>query len=162
MANTSIEKTEAIQRFLGYAAEYLAEFSNAIDKTQALRFMEHFLIFLTAAVQNFKPKNMKAPSIDMFLADDKWHQVCWLWEARNTVAHDYMKFHTPDAVLEFGGYESAVFVSGFFFLDVSRYDSKKKEYEVIIKANSPQGAAHAPSRHRHTRTDSFDHPLHAH
>jgi hypothetical protein len=109
--NNSIteEQKEAINRFFSYAKEYLDLINQ--DQTHDLinRNVEHFLIFLTVAVENWMQVVEKnegkifRPSLKTLEEVEGLHSIVWTWEARKTVAHRFMKYSSGEANLTVNG-----------------------------------------------------------
>lgn len=135
-------RLEIIKKFFGYANEYLDAFSKEENYGNACRFLEHFLLFLTSAVQNlidasftYKPREsvsenpkkvnlLVSPKFDTLTQVPDMRSVIWAWEARNTVVHNYISFSSNSAELyvnesPFGlSCGSTLEINGFFLKEI--------------------------------------------
>lgn len=135
-------RLEIIEKFFGYANEYLDAFSKEESYDNACRFLEHFLLFLTSAAQNLidasftykpmesvseKPKKINlltSPTFDTLTQVPDMRSVIWAWEARNTLAHNYISLSSNSAELYINespfslSCGSTLEINGFFLKEI--------------------------------------------
>lgn len=98
-------QNRAIEQFLAYADEYYASVERALNEgsvESVYRYLDHFLLFLTAAAQNLISRtNLHCITPEALVHEPKLDTVLWAWEARNTIAHRYAKVAEPEIPLLF-------------------------------------------------------------
>lgn len=134
-------RQEAIERFFSYSDEYLANFICAseepiINKNDIQRNIEHFLMFLTTAVQNISDaaqsktngeKLLNVPSYNNNHTDIRMRPVLWTWEARNTLAHRFIEIHKWSNTFDLYADGFELEVNGVFLAEVVNDKNKSIE-----------------------------------
>lgn len=142
-------QNQAIEQFLAYADEYYASVERVINEgvvESVYRYLDHFLLFLTAAAQNLISRTkLHCITPEALVHQPKLDAVLWAWEARNTIAHRYAKvaeqkerlLEVNGVILELNGMDLALSPT-LQLCEVSKVLNKDKQAIVV---HVPSGTA---------------------
>ncbi|WDZ97331.1 hypothetical protein Herbaro_05955 [Herbaspirillum sp. WKF16] len=102
---------KAVQRLFGYAALHAQHLQTYREGDELKFHLDHFLLTITAAVQNiislvpklYSGSMLTTPRAETLRINPTLQVVCWAWHARNHVAHNYLTLvWSQEAEMTFG------------------------------------------------------------
>lgn len=123
----------AVEKLFCYAEEYYLKFKENENSDDIHRFVEHFLLFLSAAAQNLmdvsfvyvdkcgvasRKKILTTLRCDALRYEKKLRPVVWTWYARNLVAHSYCDFAARQVCMDIHIDNFDWVIDGFYLLDI--------------------------------------------